>query len=186
MIGPLFWIQLLTNFQKDSKTKIWWTFCSHLLHLTPKRILEKYMWFSDLIQYRELIDQNVALKQGGSINDVIETLLHSSKENYEEIIIILSRIQVYTPHSSEVERSKSAKNLIKTPRKAMFLRAPRINIYMYTSICCRFKNFTQDQQLICLLTKNNEQIIRKLLKEKQHQLNIGRAFFRQQLLKPKM
>lgn len=49
----------------------------------------------------------------GDTGEIIKTLTKSS--NYNEILTLLSRIHVLTPHSADVERCISANNLIKTP-----------------------------------------------------------------------
>lgn len=58
--------------------------------------------------------QQIGIKLGGNVFEVIKTLA-SKMTSYNEIVKILSRIVVCTPHSADVERCISANNLVKTP-----------------------------------------------------------------------
>lgn len=66
------------------------------------------------LQYNEVLQQNIPSKVGGCVFEVIKSLI-SKKEAYEELICVLSRIVVCTPHSADVERCISANNRVKTP-----------------------------------------------------------------------
>lgn len=65
------------------------------------------------LQFDELVDQNIAVKFENNIGDIIKALTKNA--NYREIMTVLSRIYIATPHSADCERCISANNRIKTP-----------------------------------------------------------------------
>lgn len=65
------------------------------------------------LQFNEMVDQNIVVKCAGNVQKINKTL--AKNINYKEIVTTISRIQVCTPHSSDVERCISANNMIKTP-----------------------------------------------------------------------
>lgn len=72
---------------------------------------------STYLQYNEMVDQKIAQKLDGKVDEIITALASntSNSKTYKEVLTILARIQVCTPHSSDVERCISANNLLKTP-----------------------------------------------------------------------
>lgn len=82
------------------------------------------------LQFNELVDQKIAMRMNGDMGEIIKTI--ASNSNYEDILTILSRIYVCTPHSADVERCISANNLIKTPlRNRVVIETENKYLYIY-------------------------------------------------------
>lgn len=69
------------------------------------------------LQFNELVDLKSELGLGENLLNNIGSLIRNADNltNYEEVIALLCRIQVCTPHSADFERCISSNNLLKTP-----------------------------------------------------------------------
>lgn len=84
------------------------------------------------LQYNELVEQKIAWKLNGHVNEVIKTLTSNPTtfKNYNELITVLGRIHVCTPHSADTERCISANNRLKTPLRSSILLETEVK-YLY-------------------------------------------------------
>lgn len=85
------------------------------------------------MQFKEVCDQNIAISLGADVGKIIETLIKNSMStSYNELITVLSRIYVSTPHSADVERCISANNLLKTAkRNELLIETENKYLYVY-------------------------------------------------------
>lgn len=86
------------------------------------------------LQYNEVIDKNIPVKLNEDGYDIIKALVKTSTsaKNYRELVTVLGRILVCTPHSADVERCISANNLLKTPmRNRIAIETENKFLYVY-------------------------------------------------------
>lgn len=101
-------IEPFIEFQKEANIEE-----VHAMLAPDLALASLYLQFEDISNEREKYKDL-------SINEMISNLSKSaeSRENYKELITILARIAVCTPHSADVERCISANNRLKTKLRA--------------------------------------------------------------------
>lgn len=106
-----------------------------------KRVHEMFGRDLDLsslsLQFNELVKLKSELEIGVSLLTNIKKLIDNAEysSNYKDVITILCRVQVCTPHSADVERCVSSNNLLKTPmRNRMCIDSAKLE----STLCDRF------------------------------------------------
>lgn len=88
------------------------------------------------VQYREFVDNlpEIFQPRATTLKDTITQIVVSPtlSSHYNELLVLLSRIQVCTPHSADVERSISANNQLKTAvRNRLLVQTENKYLFVY-------------------------------------------------------
>lgn len=86
------------------------------------------------LQYNELVELKSELRLGGNLLGTISSLIqkNEARSNFADVLTLLCRIQICTPHSADVERCISSNNLLKTPsRSRMCIDTENKYLYIY-------------------------------------------------------
>lgn len=116
------------------------------------------------LQFIELIDQGISAKFGGNIDDIMKAL--SRNNNYKEIMTIIGRIHVLTPHSADVERCISANNLLKTPwRNRIKTITECAYLYIHFNMPC-LENWDPRQAIKLWMTEKDRRDVSNVIERK--------------------
>lgn len=132
-----------------------------------------------VLEFYEIIELKDELGLETTLSQTIGTLLRNEhlRSQFKNIIIVLSRMEICTPHSADVERCISSDNLLKSPlRNRMSVDTETKYLYIYHNMP-DIENWNPRHAIIAFLNEKNRRERTDLMQGKAVEANYFKGVF---------